>query len=131
MNAARADDAVECRSFPISLRGIATMWFTRLPPRSILCFDQLATKFVEQFRMHVARPKDVNTLSSVTQALGETLRRYLEIFHATCAEISNPNDNSVLMTLTKGIDPDFEFGNRLAGKPLRRWTVSTLKWSSF
>ena len=74
MTAARADDAVKCCSFPISLGGIATMWFTRLPPRSISSFDQLATKFVEQFCMHIARPKDVNTLSSVTQALGETLR---------------------------------------------------------
>ena len=78
MNAARADDVVKCHSFPISLGGIATMWFTRLPPRSISNFDQMATKFVEQFRMHVARPKDVNTLSSLTQAPGETLRCYLE-----------------------------------------------------
>ena len=67
--------------------------------------------------MHVARPKDVNTLSSVTQAPGETLRRNLERFHAACVEISNPNDNSILMALTKGIDVDSEFGNWLAGKP--------------
>ena len=93
------------------------MWFTRLPPRSISSFDQLATKFVEQFHMHVARPKDVNTLSSVTQAPGEILRHYLERFHTACAEISNPNDNSILMALTKGIDPDSEFGNWLAEKP--------------
>ena len=93
------------------------MWFTRLPPRSISSFNQLATKFLEQFRMHVARPKDVNTLSSVTQAPGETLRHYLERFHTACAEISNPNDNSILMALTKRIDPDSEFGNWLAGKP--------------
>ena len=93
------------------------MWFTHLPPRSISNFDQMATKFVEQFRMHVVRPKDVNTLSSVTQAPGETLRRYLERFHAVCAEISNPNDNSILMALTKGIDADSEFGSWLAGKP--------------
>ena len=67
--------------------------------------------------MHVIRPKDVNTLSSVIQAPGETLRHYLERFHTACAEIRNPNDNSILMALTKGIDPDSEFGNWLAGKP--------------
>ena len=93
------------------------MWFTRLPPKSISCFDQLATKFVEQFRMHATRPKDVNTLSSVTPAPGETLRHYLERFHAAYVEVSNPNDNSILMALTKGIDPDSEFGDWLAGKP--------------
>ena len=103
------------------------MWFTRLPPRSISSFDQLAKKFVEQFRMHVARPKDVNTLSSVAQAPGETLRRYLERFNAACAEISNPNDNSILVALTKGIDPDFEFGNWLAESLPHRWTVSIPK----
>lgn len=68
--------------------------------------------------MHVARLKDVNTLSSVTQAPGETLRCYLERFHAACAETSNPNDNSILMALTKGIDPDSKFSNWLVGKLL-------------
>lgn len=60
---------------------------------------------------------DVNILSSVTQARGETLRRYLERFHAACVEISNPNDNFRLIAPSKGIDSDFEFRNELAGKP--------------
>lgn len=77
MDSARANDATKCRCFPITLSGIATMWFTRLPPRSISCFDELAMKFIEQFRIHTTRPKDVMSLSSATQAPGELLKAYL------------------------------------------------------
>lgn len=41
----------------------------------------------------------------------------MERFHAACVEVSNPNDNFIPMALTKGIDPDFEVGDWLAGKP--------------
>ena len=51
MDSARENDATKCRFFPITLSGIATMWFTRLPPRSISSFDELAMKIVEQFRI--------------------------------------------------------------------------------
>jgi len=42
MDCARTCDAIKCRCFPITLEGVATMWFTKLPPRSISSFDQLA-----------------------------------------------------------------------------------------
>jgi len=42
MNCTRSIDAVKCRCFPITLEGVATLWFTKLPPRSISSFDQMA-----------------------------------------------------------------------------------------
>ena len=93
------------------------MWFTRLPPRSISNFDELATKFLEQFRIHSTRPKDVMSLSNVTQKSGESLKAYLQRFQAAATEVSNPNDHAILMAVMRGVDPDSEFGEWLAGKP--------------
>lgn len=72
MDSARADDAIKCRCFSITLSGIAMMWFTRSPsPRSISRFDDLATKFLGRFCVHATHPKDIMSLSSVVQAPGE------------------------------------------------------------
>jgi len=38
-------DTLLCRVFPTSLKGVSLSWFTRLPARSIDCFDTLATRF--------------------------------------------------------------------------------------
>ncbi|WP_206671460.1 hypothetical protein, partial [Staphylococcus aureus] len=59
MDSARENDATKCRCFPITLSKIVTMWFTQLTPRSISSFDELAMKFMEQFRLHATYTKDV------------------------------------------------------------------------
>ena len=99
--------------------------FTRLPPRSVSSFEELAKKFIEQFRIHTTCPKGVTSLSSVIQAPGESLKEYLQRFHVVATEVSNPNDHAILMAVMRGVDPDTEFGDWLAGKPpttLERFT---------
>src|SRR5574338_369091 len=120
IDSTQANDATKCICFPITSSGIATMWVTRLPPRSISKFDDLAMRFVEQFRIHATRPKDVMSLSSVIQALGESLKDYLQRFHVAATEVSNSNDHAILMAVMRGVDPEFEFGDWLAGKPPTR-----------
>ena len=75
-------------------------------------------KFIEQFRIHATRPKDVMSLSSVIQAPGESLKAYLPRFHVAATEVRNPNDHAILMAVMRGVDPDSEFGDWLVGKPL-------------
>lgn len=43
------DDAIICKAFPITLKGPALEWFTRLSPYSIDCFDTLTSFFTMQF----------------------------------------------------------------------------------
>jgi len=39
------DDAIMCRAFPTSLKGVALTWYGGLPPRSINNFDTLVGHF--------------------------------------------------------------------------------------
>jgi len=45
---------------------------------------------------------------------GESLKNYLERYNAAVAEVGNPKDDAILMALTRGVDPDLEFGGWLA-----------------
>jgi len=58
-----AEDALLCRVFPISLKGAALSWFTRLPTHSIDCFDTLMTKFGAQFAKN--RPHHLTSIALV------------------------------------------------------------------
>ena len=73
--------------------------------------------FIEQFRTHTTRPRDVMSLSSVIQAPGESLKAYLQRFQVAAIEVSNPNNHAILMAVMRGVDPDSEFRDWLAGKP--------------
>jgi len=44
------------------------------------------------------------------------LKNYPKSFNTAANEIGNPNDNSILVALVRGVDPDSEFGDWLAEK---------------
>ena len=118
MNAAGAPDELKCKIFPIFLEDVALMWFTRLPPRSISTFEELSKGFLNQFRLHAKKSKNVIDLSGVKQAPGESLKSYLDRFNQAATEVSDPHEQTILMALIDGVDKDTEFGVYLAGKPL-------------
>lgn len=64
-------DAVRCGCFSIFLEGVSS--FTRLSLRSIFTFDELAWKFLEQFRLYTVQPKDAMSLSGFFQGPNESL----------------------------------------------------------
>ena len=43
------DDAMYCRFFPATLNGVAQSWFNGLVIGSVLCFQDLAVRFVSHF----------------------------------------------------------------------------------
>ena len=106
MNATTAPDAVKCKAFPIYLEDVALLWFTRLPPRSISNFKELSERFMNQFRLHARKSKNVIELSRIKQAPGESLKSYLYRFNLAVTEVSDPHEPTILMALMEGVDPD-------------------------
>lgn len=82
--------------FPYFSRRGYVYVFHQTPPRSISTFDQLATKFLDQFRLHTSQVKDVMSLSGLVQGRGESLKAFMNRFNTVVMEVSNPNEDMVL-----------------------------------
>ena len=55
-------NAIACRAFPLTLKGVAKDWFTGLPPKSVGTFKELGHLFLAQFLTTRKRKKCVTCL---------------------------------------------------------------------
>ena len=42
-------DEIMCRTFPTTLKGLARVWFSKIPPNSVSSFEELSKLFVNNF----------------------------------------------------------------------------------
>nr|GEV61189.1 hypothetical protein [Tanacetum cinerariifolium] len=74
------NDAIKLMFFPYSLEGAARIWYEKEPPNSILTWDDLVNKFVNQF-FHPSKTTHLkNEISRFTQRFEETFGEAWELF---------------------------------------------------
>ena len=42
-------DEIMCRAFPTTLKGLAQVWFSKIPPNTVSSFEELSKLFVNNF----------------------------------------------------------------------------------
>ena len=114
-----ASDEVMARCFPLYLTDIAAMWFRQLENGSIGTWTELIERFMRQFRVHIVRPKNVMTLTSMKQWKGESLRDFLTRFNAAVASVDRPDPSMVLMAAVSEIADNSDFKISLERDPPR------------
>jgi len=73
MHVQHVDDAVYCRYFSATLKGVAQSWFNGFAPGSVSCFHDLVDRFVSQFiASHKERRTSIH-LSKMKQRPQESL----------------------------------------------------------
>ena len=91
-------DEILCRSFLMTLKGVAREWFTKLPNSSIDNFDQLSSAFLRHF-IGGQRPRRlVDYLLTIRQGEKETLRSYVKRFTRETLKVDEADDKVQLMT---------------------------------
>ncbi|GKC72306.1 reverse transcriptase domain-containing protein [Tanacetum coccineum] len=65
-------DAIKLMLFPFSLEGAAQIWLEKEPPRSILTWEDLVSKFVSYFFPHSKTTNIKNDITNFQQKFGET-----------------------------------------------------------
>jgi len=74
-------DKVMCKVFPTTLKGVARVWFSKIPPVTIANFEQLSKSFVRHFIGGQRHKKPTGHLLNIHQKEGETLRQYVTRFN--------------------------------------------------
>nr|GEU47027.1 zinc finger, CCHC-type [Tanacetum cinerariifolium] len=81
-----SNDAIKLMLFPYSLEGVARIWYEKEPPNSILTWDDLVNKFVNQFFPPSKTTHLKNEISCFTQrfkeTFGEAWDRFKEMLRA-------------------------------------------------
>ncbi|GJW60897.1 reverse transcriptase domain-containing protein [Tanacetum coccineum] len=74
------NDVIKLMMFPYSLEGAARVWYDKEPPNSILTWDDLVNKFVNQFFPPSKTTHLKNEISRFTQKFDETFSEACERF---------------------------------------------------
>nr|GEW88654.1 reverse transcriptase domain-containing protein [Tanacetum cinerariifolium] len=74
------NDVIKLMMFPYSLEGAARVWYDKEPPNSILTWDDLVNKFVNQFFPPSKTTHLKNEISRFAQRFEETFREAWERF---------------------------------------------------
>ncbi|GJU39394.1 reverse transcriptase domain-containing protein [Tanacetum coccineum] len=74
------NDVIKLMMFPYSLEGAAKTWYEKEPPNSILTWEDLVTKFVNQFFPPSKTTHSKNEISRFTQKIVETFSEAWERF---------------------------------------------------
>ncbi|GJT90993.1 reverse transcriptase domain-containing protein [Tanacetum coccineum] len=75
-----SNDVIKLMMFPYSLEGNARLWYEKEPPNSILTWEDLVTKFVNQFFPPSKTTHLKNEISRFTQKFEETFSEAWERF---------------------------------------------------
>lgn len=95
------------------------MWIRQLEAESINNWNMLVARFIEQFRVHIARPKNVKSLTTIKQRPRETLRSFQERFDVAAASVDRHEPSMVLMAAVSGVLDSSEFKKSLHRDPTR------------
>ncbi|XP_021819582.1 uncharacterized protein LOC110761422 [Prunus avium] len=78
----KADDALMCKEFAMTLRGAAQDWFHTLPSESISSFKELAYVFTKEYTSYRMIKKNPDHLYNLRKKSDESLRDYIKRFKA-------------------------------------------------
>ena len=97
-------EAIMCRVFPNSLKGMTLSWFTKLPLNSIDSFRTLVNLFTTQFA--TSRPHHLTSIALVNIRQGsESLRTFMDRFNQVTLQIRNLNSEVALHHMVTALRP--------------------------
>ena len=99
-------DALLCRMFPSSLKGLASDWFYSLKPGSISSFEQVARTFLSQYSSCQEYRKTSNHLFTLKMYHDESLKKYLTRFQTERAKVHSCSDDVAAAAFISGLRQD-------------------------
>ncbi|CAL8993981.1 unnamed protein product [Prunus brigantina] len=113
----KADDALMCKAFAMTLRGAAQDWFHTLPSGSINSFKELAYVFTKEYTSYRTIKKNPDHLFNLRKKSDESIRDYIKRFKAEKANIVGCDDQIASSAFKKGLPAEHELYRELTITP--------------
>ncbi|CAL8091137.1 unnamed protein product [Prunus armeniaca] len=113
----KAEDALMCKVFAMTLQGAAQDWFHTLPSGSISSFKELAYVFTKEYSSYRSIKKNPDHLFNMHKKSNESLRDYIKRFKAERANIVGCDDQIAFSAFKRGLPTECEMYRELTIYP--------------
>ena len=95
-----------CRAFPITLKGPARVWFSKIPPSLVSSFENLGKLFVNNFIGGQRHKRSSSSLLTIEQGENESLRSFITRFNWEVLTVDEVDDKLLLAAFHNGVNSD-------------------------
>ena len=96
-----------CRAFPTTLKGLARVWFSKIPLNSVSSFEKLSKLFVNNFIRRQRHKRSSSSLLTIEQGENESLRSFITRFNRKALTVDEVDDKLLLAAFHNGVNFDF------------------------
>ena len=106
MHLQEVPDEIMYRAFPTTLKGLARVWFSKIPLNIVSSFEELSKMFVNNFiggQKHIRSP---SSLLTIKQRENESLQSFITRFNREALTMNKMNDKLLLVAFHNGVNSD-------------------------
>ena len=91
------------RAFPITLKGLARVWFGKLPPNTITLFQEISKLFANNFVEGQRHKCSSSSLLNIEQGENKSLQTFISHFNKEAMLIDEMDDKILLASFYNGV----------------------------
>ena len=110
-------DEIMCRAFPTTLKGLARVWFSKIPPNSVSSFKELNKLFVNNFIGRQRHKHSSSSLLTIEQGEDESLWSFITHFNREALSVDEVDDKLLLAAFHNGVNSDLFIHKLYEKKP--------------
>ena len=107
---------IMCRVFPTTLKGLARVWFSKIPPNSVSSFEELSKLVVNNFIGGQRHKRSSSSLLTIEQGKNESLRSFITRFNREALTVDEVDDKLLLTAFHNGVNSSDLFIHKLYEK---------------
>ena len=97
-------DEIMCRVFPTTLKGLAKVWFDKLPPNTTTSFQELSKFFINNFVRGQRYKCSSSSLLNIEQGENESVRTFISRFNREALLVDKMDDKILLAAFYNGVN---------------------------
>ena len=117
MHLQRVLDEIMCGVFPTTLKGLARVWFSKIPPNIVGSFEELSKLFVNNFIGEQRYKRSSSSLLTIEQGENERLQYFNTRFNREALTVDEMDEKLLLAAFHNGVNSDLFIHKLYEQKP--------------